>query len=332
MSFTPDTLQRQWEMLRAVPRAPRRITVGELARILEGSGHAISKRTIQRDLNALSAVFPLVADQRDRTFGWSWDKNAPTFDLPGLSQGEALTLLMANAYLKSVLPQTMSDQLRPLFQLAKEKVRSEQGRQADRWLKHIRVIPATQPLLMPETRPEVEQAIHTALLHEVQCRICYESRQGVRDYLVNPLALVMRGPLTYLIATIKTYPDRRILAMHRIRSVDLTDHKALRPQDFDLDAYLESGAFGWGQQPGEIALKLRFKKEAGQHLRETRLATNQKVIELPDGRLEVSAKIPETAQLIWWLLGFGDQVEILEPCDLRERIAKTLKQALAQYA
>lgn len=332
MSFTPETLQRQWEMLRAVPRAPRRITVGELVSTLEGVGYRITKRTVQRDLNALSAVFPLVSDQRDRTFGWSWDKNAPTFDLPGIAQGEALTLLMARAYLGSLLPKSMSDQLQPLFQLAKQKLKSEQGRQADRWLKNIRVIPASQPLLIPESRPDVEQGVHAALLKEHQCSICYESRQGVKDYVVNPLALVMRGPLTYLIATIKTYPDLRILAMHRIRSVDVIPEKAIRPVGFDLDTYLDSGAFGWVRQPGEIALKVRFQKEAGQHLRETRLAANQQVIELPDGRLEVTARIPETEQLVWWLLGFGDQVEILQPRALRERVARTLGQALAQYS
>ena len=56
-----DTLLRQWTLLRRLPRHPRRLEPARLKDKLDAMGIAVTPRTIQRDLNALAAVFPLVA-------------------------------------------------------------------------------------------------------------------------------------------------------------------------------------------------------------------------------------------------------------------------------
>ena len=76
-------------MLRLIPRYPRKITAREISEMLGGHDFDVSKRTIERDLQSLSEVFPLVCDDRDKPFGWSWNKGAASFDLPGMSNTEA---------------------------------------------------------------------------------------------------------------------------------------------------------------------------------------------------------------------------------------------------
>ena len=56
-----DTLLRQWTLLRLLPRHPRRLEPARLKDKLDAMGIAVTLRTVQRDLNALAAVFPLVA-------------------------------------------------------------------------------------------------------------------------------------------------------------------------------------------------------------------------------------------------------------------------------
>ena len=90
----PDTLLRQWQMLRLIPRHPQRISARDLYEKLKSEQFDVTKRTVERDLLWLSGMFPLVADERNRPYGWSWKKNAPLFSLPGLSHTEALTLAM----------------------------------------------------------------------------------------------------------------------------------------------------------------------------------------------------------------------------------------------
>lgn len=72
---------RQWHLLRTIPRYPRKITVAEVAYQMSKDGYPVSKRTIQRTLNALSSEFPLCVEE-SRPHGWSWHKDALPFDIP----------------------------------------------------------------------------------------------------------------------------------------------------------------------------------------------------------------------------------------------------------
>ena len=57
-----------------------------------------------------------------------------------------------------------------------------------------------------------------------------------------------------------------------------------------------------------MQLSFEIEKDAGFHLLETPLAADQRVTELPDGWLQVSATVVDSAMLQWWLRGFGEAV------------------------
>lgn len=72
-------------MLTLLPRAPRRIDTATLAEGLRARGLEVHRRTIQRDLIELSAVFPIVSDDRSKPYGWRWAQDADLrCALPGL--------------------------------------------------------------------------------------------------------------------------------------------------------------------------------------------------------------------------------------------------------
>jgi len=57
----------------------------------------------------------------------------------------------------------------------------------------------------------------------------------------------------------------------------------------------------------------------------------QQIVELPDGRVEVKARVADSLQLRWWLLGFADGVEVVLPTSLRQELRDRLRGALALY-
>ena len=125
--------------------------------------------------------------------------------------------------------------------------------------------------------------------------------------------------------------DVRLLALHRCLAAEGLDVPAQVPVGFDLDKYVTQGAFGWGQ--GDcIRLEAVFSSEAGSHLYETPLSTDQVIETQSDGQLRVVAMVRATQQLTWWLLAFGDAVEVLAPQGLREAIAVKAKGMAARYA
>ena len=130
---------------------------------------------------------------------------------------------------------------------------------------------------------------------------------------------MLREGATYVVGTLWNYADVRHFALHRIREAHLLERSCRHPKDFNLDGYIgEQQEFSYPTGAGEIRLKARFQAGAALHLRERRLAQDQRITEESDGWVRVEATVLDTAELRWWLLGFGDGVEVLEPQDLRQ--------------
>jgi predicted DNA-binding transcriptional regulator YafY len=112
------------------------------------------------------------------------------------------------------------------------------------------------------------------------------------------------------------------MALHRIQSASMLGDAVRTPEDFSIDKVINGGKFGFGLG-NQIQLEAIFHNGTGEHLFETALSLDQALTELPDGSLRVIATIADTPQLIWWLLGFGDGVEIIQPAELRASLSKT---------
>jgi predicted DNA-binding transcriptional regulator YafY len=172
MATNQDTLIRQWHMLRLVPRYPIKATVQQIRSSLQGEGFDVTERTVQRDLNEMSLVFPLTVDDREKPYGWSWQKDAPSFNLPGLSVPEAVTLTMAQQHLTALLPVSMMTHLKPYFEAAHQRLNAEpQPHRGRSWLDKVRTVLPTQPLIPPKVLPDIQSVITEALLHERQVEI-----------------------------------------------------------------------------------------------------------------------------------------------------------------
>lgn len=333
MQSQNDTQLRQWAMLRRIPQHPRQITARELTERLESEGFEVSKRTVERDLLSLSEIFPLVSNERSRPYGWSWNKDAEAFALPAMSPLQALTLELAHDHLATLLPASLLKTLAPFFKCAEGVLSSGDGvKKLASWRKKVAIVPPNQPLIPPSYPEEIIEAVHSALLTEHQLEISYTSReQGeTKAYPVHPLGIVQRGAVTYLVATMYDYTDIRLLAVHRIQTAQVLEQPAKPPKKFDLAKYIRQGAFGF-EESGEIKLVVRFTPPAVEHLRETPLSLDQQIEPDQSGWVRVQATVPDTAQLRWWLLGFADQVEVLEPLSLRDEFMNTTQALCGIY-
>ena len=336
MAKNVDAVSRQWQLLRCLPRYPRKITVKDIHKRLSADNIVVDERTIQRDLHSLSLLFQIEVDDREKPFGWSWGKDAKSFDLAGLTVNEALTWVLAEQHLSHMLPSSAVEHLSHYFKAARDRLDAEpQPKRGSNWLNKVRTVPPTQPLIPPVIDDAILSAVSDALLHEHQLEIQYR-RKGEKQskrYQLHPLALVQRGSVLYLYGRLFDHPNARILALHRIEQANvLDDQPAVAPEGFDLDELLAAGSLDFGRG-AQIAVKLRFHDGKGEHLHETPLSLDQ-AIEAGDaanGVLTVNATVADTPQLRWWLLGFGDGVEVLAPESLRHELSDMAARMVARY-
>ena len=328
-----NTLLRQWQMLKLVPRRGRK-PASVIHQQLEESGYKVGLRTVQRDLKEICEenIFPLRQDE-SKPIGWHWDRDADIFDIPGRDPYAALTLRMADDYLRQVLPKSCVDLLQPQAQSAQCVLDNLDLDHYRNWPGKIRTISRAQPLEPPEIKPSVLESVYEALLHGYRLKGMYRGvgKEEAEERVINPQGLIIADPIIYLLGTFGESQKVYHMALHRFESAAATTELAKSLVDFDIDAYIASGAFGFPKADQKrIDLKVRFYEYAGDHLTESPLCPDQKSYR-EDDDLIIEANVPNTCQLRWWLASFGEYVEILEPISLRQSFAEMAENMLEMY-
>ncbi len=255
-----------------------------------------------------------------------------TIDLPGMSTSEALSLRLVEDTIKSLLPLSMLEGLEGRFRQAeKQLVALGKENRNTKWASKVRVVTPTMPLIPPVIDPAVLATIQEALLSDMQVEVAYQAMNNGEDKQVtlHPLALVHRGPVIYLVATAFEYDDIRLFAMHRIHKAWQTFETAKRPANFDLDEYIQAGGLQFSAGKS-IRLSAWVSDYLARILEETPLSTDQQL--KADGDLtKLTASVADSWQLIWWLMSYGDNIEVIAPVALRRKISGLLADAAARY-
>lgn len=329
-----DTIIRHWHILRMIPRFPRRVQVSDIFSKLQEIEPAFttSRRTIERDLHTLSSVFPLEPDGL-KPQGWRWRCEVDGLDVPGMDLTTALTFRMIELHTGRMFPCTTLSALAPHFAHAKAVLGDVHAGGLAAWPEKVKVVPRSQPLIPPKINAEVMDLVYESLLRNRRfCGTYRPQGEKGREYEVNPLGLVFNDPVVYLVATCWDYTDVRLLALHRFTTAIPLEKPATVPDGFDLQGYIEAGGLSFAYHLGwTIPLRVLFSKGAATHLRETPLTIKQTMTDQSDGRVLVEAEVPDTDQLRWWLLGFGEQAEVIGPAELRMEIAAKVKKLGVLY-
>lgn len=200
----------------------------------------------------------------------------------------------------------------------------------------LRIIVDSQRLAPAEVSEAVLVDVLEALAVGRTLEIGYLDADGKRTQpVLHPQALLQRGPRIYLYALKNEEPAPvRMYALHRITRSRLGSGDARRDPGFDLQRAIDAGRadFGGGKL---IELELRARGYVAELLRDCPLSDGQRVDDEPEGSdfdIRVWAAVPQTGQLLRWVLGFGDKVEVVAPGELRRVVASQLNRAVALYA
>lgn len=300
-------------------QARGRVTATEVADELE-----VSVKTARRDLEALSIAGIPVYSQPGRGGGWSLIGGART-DLSGLTAAEARTLFLVAGPSSAVTPEAKAA-LRKLVQALPETFRAE----AEKAAAAIVLDPARWGGRAPATPPHLE-ALQQAVVQGIQVRLGYTDAKGaVSERTVHPLGLVSKGTTWYLLGD--TDAGRRTFRVWRVRSVELTDAPAERPEGFDLREAWEEVVATLDDRRTLRIVTGRVDPRLLPWLRPhfgTRLTVGATE---DDGRINVELGFPEAYDdPARELCGYGDGLEVLGPPEVRRRLAELGGALVARY-
>jgi len=156
----------------------------------------------------------------------------------------------------------------------------------------------------------------------------YQSTSGDKsiERQVDPYALVHRGGWWYLVGYCHLRQGIRTFRADRIQALDILRQTFVRPNDFDIHAYLESD---FADQP-VVHAKLRFKPE-GAHIALSERAIWDSLEENPDGSVDVTLSAPDLPWLASISMSFAALVTVLEPPELREMVREWARAVVEKY-
>ncbi len=172
-----------------------------------------------------------------------------------------------------------------------------------------------------------------ALHREVELEYRSRSTGGVvtgtlRPYLLEPSAV---GSAIYAIGSLDPPGQIRVLKLERITRARLANTTFEAPPVSDLIQRLDQSWGVWISDEEPVDVILLFSAEVAQRVRETRWHPSQKLKKRRDGRLEMQLTVSSTIEILPWVLGWGRQVEVVSPPDLRGLVSEELSAAAASY-
>lgn len=321
-----DKAIRFIKMLELIPRAPKRIGTAELVQRLSQLGFATTMRMVQRDLAEASRSFPIQSDEQVPA-GWYWSHGAIPIQLPTPDPMAALTLAVAEPFLKKALPPAAFTTLGEHFRTAIKVLQATNG-DATGWLDKFRVVHKVPALAAPVVDPVVQAAVYQGLFsgHLLDLEYQHRCEEPFQYPDVRPIGIVLREGVAYLVGMrigVTKLADANRFALHRVLKAAVSPKQLPRGWRVDLDQYLEEEGIGFGMGK-TIKLKLRLTKYAAHHFGEMPLSPDQTIKPDGDDHVILRATIRYSVELRWWLMSYEDRLEVLGPKELKRKMASKI--------
>jgi len=282
----------------------------------------ISRRTFFRDMKELEAIgVPYSFDAK--TKGYSLD---PEYFLPSvdLTLQEALSLLLLVHKGREHLPLPFKNSALLAGLKIENNLPAEIRRYCRASLAGISIKPDRHAPM--DVLDRVFARLQEAIRGNRKVKMTYNSlcEADRIELTLCPYHLFYNHRAWYVVGRSSLHDAVRTFKLNRIGTLELLPERFVTGSGFDLGDYLGKA---WSMIPeGRLYhVKLRFAPKVAQTVSEVRWHCTQKATWNDDGSLMMEFRVDGLGEISWWILGYGDQVEVLAPAALRKQTAETAK-------
>ena len=322
----------------AAVRASRLVTIlmllqarGQMTAPVLAAELEVSVRTIQRDIDALSAAGVPVYSERGRAGGYQLAGGYRN-RLTGLDSGEAQALVAfaaPGAARELGLGQALLSAQLKLAAALPGRLRAQATSAADRF--HLDV----SGWFIPRRPAAHLDALAAAVFGDLTVEARYRGRAGPRDCRLEPLGLVLKAGTWYLIAS--EHSAIRGYRADRLDQVTVTREQFSRPRGFDLSAFWATWRDEFERRLPVVRVTVRARSRCLHRLRHAVEQAHAHTVDWrtpPDqsGWTQLVLPFEKLDYARAALLGFGADIEVIDPTELRGQMIATIAALSALYS
>lgn len=190
--------------------------------------------------------------------------------------------------------------------------------------------PPVNPL---SDKGDVYRTLLRASVDRETVRMRYDCRTEFREIEtdLDPYHLLFQERSWYVIGHSSRHEEVRTFNIGRVASVDRTGEKFKRPASFSVKKHLRNA---WRLIPDDgpdSEVHLHFSAVVSRNVAEVLWHPTQRCQFREDGSLDYYVTVSGVREIVWWVLGYGDQVEVLKPERLRREAARRHRAAAERY-
>ena len=300
------------------------LTLDEIAQRME-----VSRRTAERLRDAVARIFPQMEEKPDGSTkrfcipgGIESFFNSPTTE-------ELLALSKAVDHFKRSAMKEDGVALASLDQKIQAAMRPQALRKVSPDLEALMraELIAVQAGPRPIEAPEMLAALREALLRTSVVEFTYSggSKKGATRK-VAPYGIIF-GRMNYLVGPEAEAIKIKHWRLDRIRDLKLTDEVASAPVDFSLTEYAQASFGFFHEEPEDVVLRV-LKHGVDDNFERWQFHPKQTVEYEPDGSAIVRFRASGMLELAWHLFTWRNNIQIIHPQSLREKMTSELAIAL----
>jgi proteasome accessory factor B len=190
--------------------------------------------------------------------------------------------------------------------------------------------PPINPL---EGRKPIYEQLLDAIVSRRNVRICYDSLQEQKKIVtrLSPYRMFFSRRSWYVVGRSSLHRAKRTFHLGRILDIKTLDDHFRIPRGFSIERYLGNAWHMIHEKGRDSDVVVRFNKLVAQNVAEVNWHKTQRLEWRDDGSLDYHVTVSGLNEISWWILGYGDQAEAIEPPELRRLVAERAKRMAAIY-
>jgi predicted DNA-binding transcriptional regulator YafY len=292
-------------------------------RLAEAAGKRPSTRSLRRYLAILAAAeFPWHFDRTTNSYRFAEGYSLKRLQL---SNGELFGLVALRSIAHSIggaIGESIGEVTRKLAGSSNGARAHTNG--------HAPVAFRLSEIRLDENGERVFARLTAAERSKRTVRFEYTDNNGVTSTrTADPYGFIVSSGRIYCVAYDHARNDRRSFAVDSFSEIETLARTFVKPPDFDIEAWAASSISGVLHRGEPAEVRVRFAPRVAKAAIAARIVAERDVTRGDDSSAEIVFHVDDADELVRWVLGWGDQAEILEPQDLRSRIG-TLAHAIEE--